>query len=154
MVSIWASYAISKKNRFHFYFVFSFEGFGWFTINLINTYFYGDDNDDFSSIHLQPGCKPFIKLYVNDKLAKESPTRKDKTLQDADISFETAKISKNSTIKLEIWDAGSFWFGKKSICCTGGDIDSFLNHPIRSNSKNSSKTISAEVMPFWRDEYK
>lgn len=94
MVSIWASYAISKKNRFHFYFVFSFEGFGWFTINLINTYFNGDDNDDFSSIHLQAGCKPFIKLYVNDKLAKESPTRKDKTLQDADLSFETAKISK------------------------------------------------------------
>lgn len=130
----------------------SFKGFGWFTINLLNTHFYGD-NDDLSSIHLPPGCKPFIKLYVNDELAKESPARKDGTLHDADITFETAKIMKNSTIKLEIWDAGSFWSGVKCIFSTLGNVESFLDHPIRNNSMNLSEVISAETVSFWRDEH-
>lgn len=120
---------------------------------MINTHFYGDKGDLYS-IHLPPGCKPFIKLYVNDELVKESPARKGGTLHDDDITFETAKILKNSTIKLEIWDARSgFWSGKKSIFSTVGDVESFLDHPIRKNSINSSEAISAETISFWRDEY-
>lgn len=120
---------------------------------MINTHFYGDKGD-LSSIHLPPGCKPFIKLYVNDELVKESPARNDGILHYADITFETAKILKNSTIKLEIWDAGSgFWSEEKSIFSTVGDVESFLDHPIRENSMNSSEAISAETISFWRDEH-
>lgn len=130
-------------------------GYGWFTINLINTYFYGEKND-LSSIHLPPGCKPYVKLFVNDKLVKESTTKKHNTLHDANISFETAKILKNSTIlRLEIWDAGSgLWSGTKSIFWTSGNVESFLNEPIRKNNMNSSETIDAEIISFWRDELK
>lgn len=90
---------------------------------------------------------------MNDVLVKESTARKDKTLQDADLTYETTKIRKNSTIKLELWAAGSICSKSKCIFCTGGNVESFLNHPIRNNNKNSSLLISAEIMSFWRDEY-
>lgn len=132
---------------------------GWFTINLLNTHFYGDISEKESSVTLPPGSNPFIKLFVNDELVKESPKRTDKTLHDVDITYETAKIPKNSTIKLEIWDANgsAFWSSEKLLFSTDGDIDSFLNEPVRKGAievHNLDDVNSIETMSFWLDEYK
>lgn len=131
---------------------------GWFTFNLLNAHFYDDMSEKQSSVHLPPDCNPYIKLYVNGELVKESPKRADKTLHDADITFETTKISINSTIKLEIYDAGSmFWSSDKLIFSTEGDVHSFLTEPVRigSNEEQSLDVVhSIETMSFWLDEYK
>lgn len=125
------------------------------TINLINAHFYGDIDEKESSVQLPPGSNPFIKLFVNDKQVKESPKRKDETLHDVDITFETAKIPKNSTIKFEIWDGScGFWSGEKFIFSTDGNVESFLNDPFRENDRDTKKIDAIEIMSFWRDEYK
>lgn len=89
---------------------------------------------------------------------KESPKRKDKILHDVDITFETAKIPVNSTIKVEIWDAGSIlwiWDNYKLIFSTEGDIESFLNEPYRIGTIREFEDLhSLETMSFWLDEYK
>lgn len=123
---------------------------------MINAYFYGGcKDDDMSSVHLPKGCNPYVKVFVNDELVKQSPTRNDKTLHDVDISFETAKIPKNSTIRFEIWDGScGIWSGEKFIFSANGTVESFLNHPLRKNGKDSDKIDAVEIMSFWRDEYK
>lgn len=108
-------------------------------------------------MQLPPGCNPFIKLFINDELVKQSPKRSYKALHDADITYETAKIAKNSTIKLEIWNGGSFWTRERMIFTTDGDIDSFLKQPIRigiGEVQTLDNVNSIETMSFWLDEYK
>ena len=108
-----------------------------------------------SNVQLPSGCNPVIKMFVNGEMVKETPKRKDKSLHDVDVTFETAKISKNSTIKLELWDAGSgFLASKKLIFSTEGSVESFLNQPFRDNDINTNKIDAIETMSFWRDEYK
>lgn len=96
---------------------------------------------------------PFVKLYVNDEVVKESPKRNDKIIHDVDFAFETAKISKNSTIKLEIWHTSGFWSGMKLAFSTNGNVDSFLSRPYRENGHNSSNVNLIETMSFWKHEY-
>lgn len=140
----------------------SSSGLGWLTFNLLNTHFYGDIGDKESSVQLPPDCNPFIKLFVNGELIKESPTRADKTLHDVDITYETPKISINSTIKLEVWDAGSmFWSSPKLMFSTEGDVESFLTDPVRKSANGAhmeaqllDEVNSIETMSFWLDELK
>lgn len=134
-------------------------GYGWLTIHLINAYYHGDENKSVSSIHVQPQCKPYVKLYVNETLVMRSQIRNQKNLPHADVSFETAKISKNSTITLHIWDAGcGLWSKKEFVFRTYGTIDSFLSEPIRENKRifdwKLTKIEAIETMSFWLDEYK
>lgn len=137
-----------------------FKGYGWLTIHLINACYHGDEKNCVSVIHMQPQCKPYIKLFVNARLVWRSRIiRNDKTSHHADTTFETAKISKNSTITLQIWDAGCGLWSKKAFeFTTSGNIDSFLNQPFRENQRKFiSKFIkieAVETMSFWTDEYK
>lgn len=132
---------------------------GWLTFNLLNAHFYGDIKEHESSVQLPPDCNPFIKLFVNGELVKESPKRADKTLHDVDITYETAKISWNSTIKLEVWDVGSMpWSSPKMIFSTEGDVESFLTGPVRKSANSEAHSLddvnSIETMSFWLDEFK
>lgn len=132
-------------------------GLGWLTINLLNAHFYGVIDEKDSSVQLPPGCNPFVKLFVNGEKVKESPKRKDKILHDVDITFETTKIPKNSTIKLEIWDASSIlwvWASDELIFSTEGDIESFLDEPFRKGIREFEYLDSIETMSFWINEYK
>lgn len=121
----------------------------------MNAHFYGPLKEKDSSVQLPPGSNPFVKLFVNGKQVKESPKRKDKILHDVDITFETAKIPKNSIIKLEIWDAANvLWIWDKLIFTTEGDIESFLNEPYRISFREYDDIHSLETMSFWLNEYK
>lgn len=89
----------------------------------------------------------------------QSPIKHDKSSHHSDIIFETAKISKNSTIKLQIWDAGCGLFTKTEfLFSTKGNIDSFLNQPFRENQRKFigkfARVEAIETMSFWLDEFK
>lgn len=89
----------------------------------------------------------------------QSPIHNDKNPHHSDVSFETAKILKNSTITLQIWDAGcGLWSKVEFVFSTKGSIDSFLNQPFRENQRKFIgkfvKVEAIETMSFWLDEYK
>lgn len=150
---------ICKYIEIIFFFLLIFKGYGWLTIHLINAYYYGDEKNGISGIHVQPQCKPYIKLFINNEpVWRSSIIKNDKTLHDPDLTFDTAKILKNSTIVLQIWDAGCGLLSKKEFeFSTNGDVDSFLNQPFRENDRKFigrfTKIEAIETMSFWLDEY-
>lgn len=70
------------------------------------------------------------------------------------ITFTTERIPKNSTIRIEIWDKGAgFWKSDALIQRTEGNVESFLNKPLRNGGNCSENHNSIETMSFWSDEF-
>lgn len=86
----------------------------------------------------------------------KTPKETDKFVTNVNRTFTSVKIPKNSSIRLEIWDAKSGFFEKKDelILRSEGDIDSFLNEPIRKGVYVLGDLNRIETMSFWIDEYK
>lgn len=98
------------------------------------------------------GCDPFIKLFINDELKLETVKLRKKFFYDPKLTFTTAKIRRNSTIKVELWDARrGFWDYDELLFQTEGDIDSFLNEPRR-QSADTYNFNTIEAVSFWQDE--
>lgn len=97
-------------------------------------------------------CNPFIKLFVNGDLMLRTK-KVDGFSFDANLSFTTVKIPKNSTIKIEIWDANlGFLDFNTRIFSKEGTVDSFLNGQILQSDSFGEKDNSIEMISFWRDE--
>lgn len=100
------------------------------------------------------GCDPSIKLFVNDELMLETPKLLKVFSFDAKVTFTTAKLRKNSKIKIEVWHVKrSFWDTHGLIQSVEGDVESFLNEPIRKGIHVYGDDNHIETISFWRDEY-
>lgn len=100
-------------------------------------------------------CDPIIKLFVNgEKLLKTTRSINGFSF-DAKITFTTAKIWKNSTIQIEIWDAKKgFMNPNQLIFSKKGTVNSFLNKQRRAEGDDFSENANRiETVSFWRDEY-
>lgn len=101
-------------------------------------------------------CNSFVKLFINEDKVIQTLTKVDRKNYDPQITYTTGKIPKNNaTIKIEVWDASSEFFEKDALIQrTEGNIDSFLNEPIRLGVKADEYLQNTiETMSFWRDEY-
>lgn len=99
----------------------------------------------------KPGCDSYINLYINGDNVLKSPKEVNKISYDANITFTFGRISKNSTIRIEIRDASS----GDLILDIDGDVQSFLkNRPRESETVcKHMKVNSIDTVSFWRDDY-
>lgn len=86
----------------------------------------------------------------------KSTKKKNRDSHNPHVTFTTEKIAKDSVIRIETWDASTgFWESDSLIQKTEGNVDDFLNEPLRKGVKCAdSKQNSLETMAFWRDETK
>lgn len=99
------------------------------------------------------GCDPSLKLFVNDELMIETSKLLKRFSFDAKITFTTAKIRKNSRIKIEVWHVKhGFWSSDGLIQSVEGNIESFLNEPLRQGHHAYKNDNRIETISFWRDE--
>lgn len=103
-------------------------------------------------------CDPYIKIYLCDaqnvqckEVLKTAP-KTNRYKYNPRVTFTTEKISKDSTIQIEVWDDSPL-FGDALIQITNGNVESFLNEPLR-NGVQCEKNLknSLETMSFWSDE--
>lgn len=114
---------------------------------------YGKSDGSACKFDYIQGCDPFLKIFVNNKLKFESIKLRKKFLYDPKLTFTTARIWRNSTIKVELWDARrGFWDYDALIFQTDGDIDSFLHEPHRQSDNIYNKNV-IEAISFWQDEF-
>lgn len=143
---------VSETIQISFHFVVSFL---LIHFPFSKVFAYGEADGKSCKFYSKFGCNSFIKLFVKDDELFKSSTTKDKFVYDADITFTTGKIAKNSTIKIEIWDESSaFWEKEHLILATEGDVDSFLEEPLRTGAWIGDKQNAIETISFWQDEYK
>lgn len=70
------------------------------------------------------------------------------------LTYQSGKIPKSSTIRLQIWSSDhKFWINDELIFQSKGDIESFLTQPFRTNDRTSSDTNTIGTVSLWRDEY-
>ena len=102
---------------------------------------------------IKNGCDSYIKLFINDKEIWKSSTIKDQTIYDANITITSSKIPKHSMVKIEVWNANSRVFGSDALIqSTDGEIDSFLDQPLRNGKRFENGINSIETILFWQDE--
>lgn len=124
-------------------------GFGWFTINIQFAYTYHRADGEFCKL-IKKGCDSYISVFINDENVLKTPKQKNKTSYDADITFTSAKISKQSKVRIEVRDASS----DALILVADGNIESFLNKHIHEGQRYDQKQFnSIETVSFWRNEY-
>lgn len=84
-----------------------------------------------------------------------SPTKLIRGHYDPLITLTTEKITKNATVRIEIWDSSfGFWGTDALIQSEEGSIESLLNDPLREGvdcGNNYSNSI--ETMSLWQGEY-
>lgn len=132
-----------------------FPGFGWLTITLQNIFTYGKADGSTCKLFGFHGCDPYVKLFVDENEVLKTARAKHKFVYDTDVTFTSDNIAKNSTIKIEIWDASSaFWEHDALILTTQGDVNSFLKQPLREGVIVKDKQNAIETVSFWQDEYK
>lgn len=80
-------------------------------------------------------------------------TEKNKISYDVDKIFTSAKIPKTATIKIEIWNSKSNAKEDKLILSSEGDVNSFLEQPLRTGAHFDQGDNRIETISFWQDEY-
>lgn len=97
-----------------------------------------------------------MKLFINGENVVQTKARKNICCFHADITYQSTKIPKTSTIKIEIWDHNSGFFRKADdlILETEGSIESFMETPIRpvAASVFNRRQNLVETVSFWQDE--
>lgn len=124
-------------------------GYGWITINLQSVYTYCRADGKLCKYNAKNGCDSTIQLFVDGDDVLKSPKEMNKISYDANITFTSARISKKSTIRIEVRDVGSGTL----IFDTEGDVESFLKQPLREGEPVCKHANSIETVSFWRDEY-
>lgn len=82
----------------------------------------------------------------------KTPKQKSKVRYDANVTFTTARISKNSTIEINVRDANS----DDLILNMKGDVEYFVKTRIyesHGSKKDLTEPNRIETVSFWRDEY-
>lgn len=133
-------------------------GSGWLTIKfreVRGAKLWDNTNCDFFS-----ACDPFIRLSIDGKPQFDTESRTNTDEYDVNVIYTTPKISKNATIKIEMFDDNGD-NNPPLILRAEGSVDSFLRDGFRSvpitlrtwrsftHSENFFDTIS-----FWQDEHK
>lgn len=123
---------------------------------MLRAYTYGEENGKPCKLNPSLGCDPYVILYINDKEVLRTSKETDKFVTNANKTFASVKIPKESIIKIEIWDAKSGFFESQDalILKSEGDVASFLNEPIRKGVHVWGDLNKIETLSFWVDEYK
>lgn len=124
-------------------------GLGWFTINVQFVYTYCRADGKSCKFNAKNGCDSYVSIFIDDENVLKSPKELNKISYDANITFTSARISKTSTIRIEVWDTSS----STLILSTEGDVESFLKQPLREGEPVCKHSNSIETISFWRDEY-
>lgn len=101
-------------------------------------------------------CDPYVKLFINGENVRTSGARANNCCHDVDVTYTSKKIKKSSTIMIEVWDDDSGFLGSADdlILRSSGDVDSFLNEPIRLGAIIYNLQNQLETVSFWQDEYR
>lgn len=99
-------------------------------------------------------CDSYIKLFVNDQEVLKTAKKKNRDSYNPYVTFTTDRIAKNATVRIEVWDSSyAFWESDALIQTTEGNVQSFLNEPLRVGAHcYENKQNSLETMSFWRDD--
>lgn len=131
------------------------SGFGWLTLTIIYVKTHCEANAKSCKLLNLLKCNSYIKVFVNDKQMLRSPTKLIRGHYDPHITLTTDKISKNATIRIEVWDSSfGFWGTDAIIQRTEGTVESFFNEPLREGADcGGGHSNSIESMSLWQDEY-
>lgn len=129
--------------------------FGWLTVSVMFVSTHCEADSKTCQLMRLLKCNSYIKLFVNNKPMLKSSTKLFRQSYDPLITLTTEKIAKNSTIRIEVWDSSyGFWDSDALIQSTEGNIQSFLNEPLREGADcGNSNRNSIETMLLWQDEY-
>lgn len=87
----------------------------------------------------------------------KTPTEKNKYSYVVDKTYTSGRIPKTATIKIEVWNSKTEKLSasrrEKLIQRSEGDIDSYLDHPLRIGAQIEGSANRIETMSFWQDEY-
>lgn len=84
-----------------------------------------------------------------------SPTKLIRGEYDPLITLATEKITKNATIRIEVWDSSfGFWGTDALIQRSESSVESLLSAPLREGADcGSGQSNSIETMLLWQNEY-
>lgn len=93
-------------------------------------------------------------MFINNEKVIETAPQENECCLDTNVTYQSIKIPKKSTIKIEVWDDDSGFFGSADdlVQSTEGNIDSFLKTPIRVGAMFSTDQNLIETIAFWQDE--
>lgn len=91
-------------------------------------------------------------LYIDDKLQKHTSFRLNECCYDVNRTIISEKITKNSRIKIEVWDANMF--KDQLVLTTEGNVDSFLTNGHRRGVMVEGFMNYINTVSFWQDKYK
>lgn len=118
-----------------------------------NVYTFGKDNGKQCKFPSSSGCDSYVVLFVNDEQVMKTETVKSRESYDVNKIFTTAKIPKTATIKIEVWHSKTDDANKdKLILSTEGNVESFLQRPLRTGTEFEKGVNQIETMSFWQDE--
>ncbi|XP_037037364.1 uncharacterized protein LOC119075076 [Bradysia coprophila] len=132
-------------------------GFGWLTIRIRELRGIKLSNDKICE-HFSP-CDPFIRLTIGGNLF-ETQSKTDTYTFDVDVVYTSPKISKQSMMKVELYDDDGD-DNPELILRAEGNIDSFLRRGFRSfpvvhtttSGRNIQLSNFVDTVSFWQDEY-
>lgn len=130
-------------------------GFGWLTLSIIYVKTHCHANSHSCRLLNILKCNSYVKVFVNNKQLVRSPTKLLRGHYDPLITLATEKITKNATVRIELWDSGfGFWGSDALIQSTESTVELLLNEPLREGAVCSdSQSNSIETMSLWQDEY-
>lgn len=132
-----------------------FAGYGWLTIKIKNVRAHGLADGSDCDVSFTSLCDPYLKLFINGEKVIQTDAIQNIGYFDANTMYQSIKIPKSSTIKIEVWDDDSGFFGTADdlILRTEGTIDSFMKSSIRYGAVFSTRRNSIETISFWQDEF-
>lgn len=100
-------------------------------------------------------CDPYVKLFVDGNEVKATEVRENTNVFHAGIVYVTAKMHKwtERMIKIQVWDSDNVFSGDDDLIQEeDGDVESFLEQPMRFGARNGDKQNVIETALFWQDE--
>lgn len=125
------------------------------TIQIKNIRAYGSADGSSCDISATSLCDPYVKLFINDEKVIQTDAQQNICCFNVNATYQSIKIPKASTIKIEVWDDDSGFFGTDDdlVLRTEGDVNSFMNAPIRDGAVFSTHRNSIETISIWQDEW-
>lgn len=130
--------------------------YGWLTIQIRNIRAYGLTDGSSCDVSATSVCDPYVKLFINDEKVLETTAQENICCFNVNATYQSIKIPKKLTIKIEVWDDDSGFFGSADdlIQSTEGSIDSFMKTTLRDGAVFSTQQNLIETISFWQDELK
>lgn len=139
---------------FIFIFLTFYQGYGWLTIQIRNIRAYGLTDGSSCDVTASSVCDPYVKLFINNEKVIQTKPIENLCCLDANVTYQSIKIPKKSSLKIEVWDDDSGFFGSADdlVQSSEGSIDSFIKTPIRSGAVFATHQNLIETIVFWQDE--